>query len=565
MTFDAPPVTYLPEDFKMDTEEQQVTGTGSAPDVADQSQLLNPAELSQSAVDDLPISPEWKQMIRKGEAPGRDYPSRSEMVFAVVIHLLSARVDPAIVLAILLEPNLRIGDHIRDHSYPMGYARRQVSRAMAYLDSRGGEWPRLTDKGAPIQSHPANIRHAFERLGMTAHRNLFSSVDEYDGQGLEGRDLNDVADILCSKLRRKFEFVASAASIRRELTAIAQENQYHPIKEYFGGLPAWDGVERLDRWLIDYCGAEDTELHRFFARLTLVGAVRRILRPGCKFDTMLVLEGGQGINKSRLLRLLARRDEWFCESLSLRSDDKTKAELLSGAWIVECQELDGLGKITGQELKRFLSASTDMFRRAYDRNARHYPRHCIIIGTTNESDYLRDLTGNRRIWPVRVGRIDIEGMSQVIDQLWAEAVFRESEGIDITLPERLWAVAEEAQKRRIALDPYEDTLRSAFGGRTGKVSLDTVKGLLGISLSRMTAQDTRRIRAIMLEIGWEYSAYRLRGSRSGDDRTPQRGFACGSAQERKVEHVLLALVDGQQSLGIIHYDGPKGQNEDEIF
>ena len=93
MTFDAPPVTYLPDDFKMDTESQLAGESGSAPDVADQSQLLNPAELSPSAVDDLPISPEWKQMIRKGEAPGRDYPSRSEMVFLWLVLLLKNRAD----------------------------------------------------------------------------------------------------------------------------------------------------------------------------------------------------------------------------------------------------------------------------------------------------------------------------------------------------------------------------------------------------------------------------------------------------------------------------------------
>ncbi|NHX27951.1 virulence protein E, partial [Escherichia coli] len=189
-----------------------------------------------------------------------------------------------------------------------------------------------------------------------------------------------------------------------------------------------DGTPRIDKWLASYCGAEDNELHAEFGSKLLIAGVRRIKKPGVKFDTMLVLEGAQGAGKSQIAQRLAIRDEWFCGSLDLKSDDKTKAEMMSRAWVVECQELDGMNKTTSQSLKKFLSTAVDVFRPAYARTALEFRRHCIILGTTNELAYLRDLTGNRRIWPVTVGKIDLEQFSSDVDQLWAEAVVREEAG-----------------------------------------------------------------------------------------------------------------------------------------
>ena len=163
--------------------------------------------------------------------------------------------------------------------------------------------------------------------------------------------------------------------------AVAHDQAYHPVIDYLDGL-AWDGTPRIDTWLRDYCGAEDTELNRAFGAKLLIAGVRRIKQPGVKFDTMLVLEGPQGAGKSGLAERLAVRKEWFCGNLDLKSDDKTKAELLARAWIVECQELDGMNHTTSQSLKKFLSTDTDNYRKAYGHDARGYRRHCIIIGTT---------------------------------------------------------------------------------------------------------------------------------------------------------------------------------------
>lgn len=289
----------------------------------------------------------------------------------------------------------------------------------------------------------------------------------------------------------------------------------------------------------------------------MIAGVRRIRQPGCKFDTMLVLEGPQGAGKSQVAQRLAVRDEWFCGSLDLKCDDKTKAELLARAWIVECQELDGLNKATSQSLKRFLSTAIDTFRRAYGRDAGEYRRHCIILGTTNEGTYLRDLTGNRRIWPVLVRGIDLVRFGSDVHQLWAEAVVRESAGESITLSPHLWAAAAEVQGQRMVEDAYADVLEDTFAELTGRVSMDSVKLLLGLDTARMSPTDMRRVRAVMAGLGWDYGTHRLHdlGLR---DKAQRKGFARGDADERKAEYIARRIDSG-----IVVIDRLDGQHGDQ--
>ena len=196
------------------------------------------------------------------------------------------------------------------------------------------------------------------------------------------------------------------------------------LGEYLAALPAWDGVPRADALLIDLMGADDTDYVRAVTRKTLCGAVKRPLEPGCKFDYMLILEGAQGLGKSSVLSLLA--GEWFTDALSL--DDiarpKVAAEKLQGRWIAEVAELDGMAKASIERLKGFLTTAEDNYRAAYARRAKGYRRRCVVVGTVNNLDgYLRDATGNRRFWPVRVTRpLDRSRLGEAeVAQIWAEA------------------------------------------------------------------------------------------------------------------------------------------------
>jgi putative DNA primase/helicase len=207
------------------------------------------------------------------------------------------------------------------------------------------------------------------------------------------------------------------------LGVVSSERVYHPVKEYLDGL-SWDGVERLDTLLIDYLGAEDTPYVRAVTRKTFVAAVARIYEPGIKFDSILVLNGPQGIGKSTFFARLGR--EWYSDSLAISDmKDKTAAEKLQGYWILELGELAGIRKMDVETVKSFVTRTDDKYRHAYGVNVESHPRSCVIVGSTNsDGGFLRDITGNRRFWPVRVlgdGKYKPWDLIDV-DQIWAEAI-----------------------------------------------------------------------------------------------------------------------------------------------
>lgn len=188
----------------------------------------------------------------------------------------------------------------------------------------------------------------------------------------------------------------SARNYDIAVAKVADDRSYHPIREFLSTLPKWDKVQRVDTLLMDYLGASDNAYVRAVTRKTLCGAIARVMLPGCKFDTMLVLNGPQGKGKSTLISRLC--GEWFNDSLLLNdTKDKTVAEKLQGYWILEIGELAGLKKTEIETLRGFLYRQNDIYRASFGRRAVPHPRQCIFIGTTNaESGYLRDTAGNRR-------------------------------------------------------------------------------------------------------------------------------------------------------------------------
>ena len=237
----------------------------------------------------------------------------------------------------------------------------------------------------------------------------------------------------------------SPAKFKDAILAMASsERRYHPIKEYFDSL-TWDGTPRVDTLLIDYFGADDTPYTRAVIRKTLVAAVARIYNPGIKFDSILVLNGPQGVGKSTFFAILGK--EWFSDSLSISDmKDKTASEKLINNWILEISEMSGIRKTEVEVVKSFVSRQDDKFRQAYGVNVESHPRKCIIVGSTNsEGGFLRDVTGNRRFWPVHVpgtGKYHPWELN-CTDQIWAEAIHLYNEGEDLFLKGR---EAEEAYK-----------------------------------------------------------------------------------------------------------------------
>ncbi len=210
----------------------------------------------------------------------------------------------------------------------------------------------------------------------------------------------------------------------------------------------WDGVPRVDTLLTDYFGAEDTLYAREAIRKTLVGAVARILSPGIKFDTMLILAGRQGIGKSTFFRYLGM--DWYSDSLCT-FEGKDAAELLQGYWIIEAGELTGMTKSEMNAVKQFLSKCDDVYRAAYGKRTERHLRQCIIVGTTNETEFLKDYTGNRRFWPVDLGlhahRKNVwRDLPSEVAQIWAEAAAMYRLGEPLILSEEAGKMAENVQE-----------------------------------------------------------------------------------------------------------------------
>ncbi|AGK99646.1 virulence-associated E family protein [Desulfoscipio gibsoniae] len=232
--------------------------------------------------------------------------------------------------------------------------------------------------------------------------------------------------------------------------------KFHPVREYLSGLQ-WDGQQRLDALLIDYFGSEDNEYTRMVTRKSFTAAVARVYKPGIKFDTMLVLVGNQGIGKSTFFRLLAG-DEWFTDDLRMEDmKNKTGAEKMPGKWIIEVAELAGLRKTEVEEVKSFLSRNFDRYREPYGRRSKDQLRQCILVGTTNAVDgFLRDQTGNRRFWPVRVSRGKLKPweIDKVRNQIWAEAKKYYETGEALYLTHEVEQLATAVQEEYTEISPW---------------------------------------------------------------------------------------------------------------
>lgn len=244
---------------------------------------------------------------------------------------------------------------------------------------------------------------------------------------------------------------------------VTDDRSYHPIREFLHALPDWDGVKRAETVLIDYLGADDNKYVRAVTRKSLCAAVKRVIDPGCKFDTMIVLNGPQGIGKSTLISLLG--GEWFSDSLSLNdTKDKTAAEKLQGYWILEIGELAGLRKAEVETLRSFISRQNDIYRAAFGKRPTPHPRQCIFIGTTNaESGYLRDTTGNRRFWPVKTPgsgqKHSWELKEQDVKQIWAEALELVEAGEKLYLTPEEDRLAKDEQRAAMESDEREGLVR----------------------------------------------------------------------------------------------------------
>lgn len=320
--------------------------------------------------------------------------------------------------------------------------------------------------------------------------------------------------------------ITGKSVIEDALSEILLAEEYHPVKSYLQGL-TWDGVPRVETLLVDYIGAEDNELTLTMTRLTLTGAVARVFTPGCKFDYVLMLIGEQGIGKSSFLSLLG--GEWYSDSLEdVRGKDAY--EQIQGSWIIELGELAALRKADVEAVKRFVSTQVDKFRQAYAKRSKEFPRQCIFIATTNVDDPLKDQTGNRRFWPVKVGECPINLSDRndfPRDQVWAEAVHLFKKGTPLMLPAHLEIEANIRQGEYTEESTYAGYIREHLDKPWGEFENEQLKDkvcaleiwteILHFPREKFTSAKAREINTVLKNTpGWKLYPYNKGRTRHGD-------------------------------------------------
>lgn len=273
--------------------------------------------------------------------------------------------------------------------------------------------------------------------------NEFSECIEIDGRLLKDNDIT-----LLSNLFSNVAGFESDKKLRNVITEAALDNSYHPVKQYLESLE-WDGVPRVETMFTTFLSAKDCELYHVYAKLFMIAAIKRVYKPGCKFDNMLVLQGEQGNGKSTFCEKLAVNDKWYNDNIIIADRDKDSLLYMQDAWIVIMDELDAWNKADTNAAKGFMSKRSDKFRAPYAQNSEEHPRHCVFIGNTNDETFLKDNTAitERRYWVIKTegnwetSRDKIKLMTpEMIDQLWAEAMvmYKENEDIELVIPPELY-------------------------------------------------------------------------------------------------------------------------------
>jgi len=376
----------------------------------------------------------------------------------------------------------------------------------------------LTEKGKP-EGTAYNVAVALEQAPELQG---VIGFDEFEQQALvmrappwergrfERRAWSDADDTeLLLWLQKNGLPVRAVTSVADTARMVARRHSFDPLADYLNNL-SWDGSPRLDAWLMTYMGAEQTKLNRAIGRAFLISAVARGLRPGCQVDHVLCLESPQGVGKTETVRTLG--GDWTQENLpDMHSKDGIAA--LSGAWFVELSELAAMGRSEVEAVKSFISRRVDRYRPAYGRHVVEQPRRCVFVATTNEGQYLRDRTGNRRFWPVRCGTIDLDALAEDRDQLLAEAVaaFKSAEQWHFTDPEIIRA-AEAEQLARVEHDPWLSDI-AAFVADKPTVTTNELLDMLDVPRGKATAPQAKRIAGFMRELGWT-----SRESKAGGER-----------------------------------------------
>lgn len=264
-------------------------------------------------------------------------------------------------------------------------------------------------------------------------------------------------------LEQSYDLLASVENISHICNIVADTHRYHPIKEYIEST-RWDGISRIQMVFIDFLGATDNIYTKNVAIMSFVGAIARVYVPGIKFDTCTVLVGKQGTNKSKFLSKIAVNPDWFTDGVTT-FDGKEFYESIQGKWIIELGEGTAFQKSIKERTKQAIASQQDFYRKPYGRNPEVRKRQCVFFGTTNNYDFLKDETGDRRYYPVDVNlqkatkSVDIDLTTEYIAQLWAEALYLFQSGQSIYIKDKaVLELAVQEQRKHFDESPLQSDI-----------------------------------------------------------------------------------------------------------
>jgi predicted P-loop ATPase len=379
----------------------------------------------------------------------------------------------------------------------------QVARWLSWGLDRNGN-------GAPL----ANLNNAVTILERDPALQGLVWFDEFLQRLLTGtpaREWTEADDInLCLYMQRGLGISKIGREIiRQAVVAIAYRHPRNCVRDWLDGLKR-DGTQRLEDFFPDYFGTENTEYTRAAGRNFWLSIIARVYRPGCKVDNMIVLEGSQGAGKSTAVQVIA--GEWFAEQHESATNARAFAEILQGKLIVEISEMDAFSRAEVNRVKQVVTCPSDRFRPSGAHGyAKDHPRQCVFVGTTNRDDWNKDETGARRFWPIRCGEINVEGIREVRDLLFAEAVARFKAGE----PWHVMPVEEtrREQRKRYDADPWIEPVSSYLIGRDEVTVNDILTDGLRFEFLKIGRHEQMRVATCLRVLGWSNTGNTRRGGK----------------------------------------------------